>query len=200
MPAWAPNREDANGWWAQVTRVVDGDTIVVGNEKVRLKCIDTPETKDTRKPVECYGPEASKFSTKSLTGKRVHLELDPLDARTNHQDHRGRTLAYVFLEDGTLFNLELMQLGFAHTTPYPCSHKSEFKRAEVVARNAGLGLWGACAAPHRASDCSGTIVGNRRSHVYHRSDQEAYRIASENRVCFDSEEDAIGAHYRAAKR
>jgi endonuclease YncB( thermonuclease family) len=43
-----------------VTRVVDGDTIVVaGIGTVRLIGVDTPETVDPRKPVESFGQEAN---------------------------------------------------------------------------------------------------------------------------------------------
>ena len=52
---------------ARVVEVVDGDTIVVAidgrEESVRLIGIDTPETKHPRKPIECYGPEASEFAS-----------------------------------------------------------------------------------------------------------------------------------------
>jgi micrococcal nuclease len=132
--------------WVTVARVVDGDTIVVDDaEKVRLKCVDTPETKDTHKPVQCFGPEASKFTSESLLGKHIHLEFDPKDAKIHYQDFFGRILAYISLEDGTLFNLELVQEGYGRTMPrYPCSRKDEFKQAETEARAANRGLWGAC--------------------------------------------------------
>jgi micrococcal nuclease len=134
-----------DGPWVQVTKVVDGDTIHTGKTKVRLKCVDTPETVDTHKPVQCYGPEASRFATQSLLGRRIRLEFDPKDAKNGHRDFFGRTLAYVYLEDGTLFNLEIVRQGYGRTMPrYPCSRKNEFRRVEAEAREANRGLWGVC--------------------------------------------------------
>src|SRR5882724_3000794 len=81
----------ASGWWlggaapavisATVVHVVDGDTIVVGvrggrTETVRILGADTPETVDPRKPVQCYGPEASAYSKAHLSGRSVRLEFD----------------------------------------------------------------------------------------------------------------------------
>ena len=91
--------------WRLVTRVVDGDTIIVGaGERVRLIGVDTPETKDPRKPVEYYGKEATAFTKKMVQGKRVRLEFDQANAHIGHKDRYRRTLAYVFLEDGTFLN------------------------------------------------------------------------------------------------
>src|SRR5205085_3089746 len=90
---------------ATVARVVDGDTIVVHlggrTETVRLLGIDTPETVDPRKPVQCFGTEAS-HRTKELLppGTGVRLERD-VEAR----DIYGRLLAYVRRDDGTFVNL-----------------------------------------------------------------------------------------------
>jgi len=46
-----------------VIRVIDGDTFQVQvnrhPETIRLIGVDTPETKDPRKPVEYFGKEAS---------------------------------------------------------------------------------------------------------------------------------------------
>jgi endonuclease YncB( thermonuclease family) len=62
---------------ARVVRVVDGDTLVVqigsAQEKVRIEGIDTPETVDPRKPVQCFGPEASNRMKALITGKQVTL-------------------------------------------------------------------------------------------------------------------------------
>ncbi len=87
--------------WRLVTRVVDGDTIIVGaRERVRLIGVDTPETKHPNKPVQYYGKEATAFTKTMVHGKRVRLEFDQANAHIGHKDTYRRTLAYVFLEDG----------------------------------------------------------------------------------------------------
>lgn len=119
-------------------RVVDGDTIVLdGRERVRLIGVDTPETKDPRKPVQYFGKQASLFTERLVEGRRVRLEYD--QAR---EDRYGRTLAYVFLQNGTFVNLEIVRRGYGHAyTKYPFRRMNEFRRAESEARRLGLGLW-----------------------------------------------------------
>ena len=79
---------------------MDGDTLVLdGGERVRLIGVDTPETVHPNKPVERFGKEASAFTKELTDGKRVRLEFEQGSART---DRYGRTLAYVYLEDGRL--------------------------------------------------------------------------------------------------
>jgi uncharacterized protein with GYD domain len=61
-----------------VVSVVDGDTIKVSElGTLRLIGMDTPETKDPRKPVQCFGQEASNRAKELLSGKKVYLEFDP---------------------------------------------------------------------------------------------------------------------------
>ena len=104
-----------------VVRVVDGDTIFVRGpggrtEDVRLIGIDTPETVDPRRPVGCFGPEASAYAKHLLTGRRVRLVYD----RELH-DRYGRFLAYVWLSASRpLFvNAELVRRGYARSYPFP---------------------------------------------------------------------------------
>ena len=85
---------EINGELRKVIRVIDGDTIAVStNEKVRLIGVNTPETKDPKKAVECFGKEASQFTRDAVEGKSVRLVLDDRNQRTHHKDSRGRTLA-----------------------------------------------------------------------------------------------------------
>lgn len=124
----------------------DGDTIVVdmnGNkEKIRFIGIDTPETQDPRKPVQCFGKAASNF-TKNLIGDNpVRLEADPL---SSNRDRYNRLLRYVYLPDGTLVNAQIIRegYGFAYTS-FPFTKSEEFKAYENNARTENKGLWNSC--------------------------------------------------------
>jgi len=121
------------------TEVIDGDTIVLNNtEKVRLIGVDTPETKHPQKPVEYFGKEASAFTKKILEGKTVRVEYDQ-----EAKDKYGRTLAYVYLEDGTFLNAEIIKQGYGHAyTKFPFKYLEEFRQYEREARENKRGLWG----------------------------------------------------------
>lgn len=127
-----------------VTTVSDGDTIkvLVGGktETVRLIGVDTPETKDPRKAVQCYGTEASTYTKTTLLGKSVSLAQD--DSQQN-RDKYGRLLRYVFLEDGTNFNEQLIRAGYAYEYTYrtPYQYQSAFKQAQQEAKANSVGLW-----------------------------------------------------------
>jgi micrococcal nuclease len=102
---------------------VDGDTLVLGTgERVRLIGVDTPETKHPNKPVEYFGKKASAFTKRMAEGKRIRLEYDQANAHLGHKDRYGRTLAYIFLEDDTLLNAEIIRQGYGHAyTQFPFS-------------------------------------------------------------------------------
>ena len=122
-----------------VERVVDGDTIIVeGVGRVRLIGVDTPETVHPNRPVEFFGKEASAFAKRLLEGKRVRLEYDQ-----ERQDRYGRTLAYVYLADGTFVNAEIIRRGYGHAyTRFPFRHMEAFRQFEREARDNRRGLWG----------------------------------------------------------
>jgi micrococcal nuclease len=121
-------------------RVVDGDTIVLdGGERVRLIGVDTPELHHPAKPVQYFAHEAKERTVALAQGRRVGLEYDH-----QRRDRYGRTLAYVFLPDGTLLNLRLIEegYGFAYTKyPFRPDYMARFRNAERVARTQSHGLW-----------------------------------------------------------
>lgn len=66
------NKNKVDSGLAKVVRVVDGDTIEIeGGAKIRYIGIDTPETVDPRKPVQCFGVEASAKNKELVEGKTV---------------------------------------------------------------------------------------------------------------------------------
>lgn len=130
----------------KVTEVVDGDTIKVSNGKtVRFIGMDTPETKDPRRPVGCFGKEASNEAKSLLDGKDVILQKD-----ISEVDKYGRILRYIFLplKNGQILfvNDFLVREGFAKVSTYPpdVKYTDQFIQAEREAREGSRGLWGRC--------------------------------------------------------
>ena len=132
---------------ATMVHIVDGDTIDVRigsrRERVRLIGIDTPETKKPNTPVQCFGPEATKFTTSLLPlDTPLHLERDVVA-----RDDYGRLLAYVYVAgDGTFVNLKIVRQGYARTLTIPPNeaHAAEFVAAARAAEAADIGLWAHC--------------------------------------------------------
>ncbi|ENH97228.1 nuclease [Gracilibacillus halophilus YIM-C55.5] len=137
-----PSSENENVITAQVTRVVDGDTIEVnrnGNEeRVRLLLVDTPETKHPDLPVQPFGPEASAFAKEILTGENVQLEFDG-----PKRDHYDRLLAYIWI-NGENFNKRLLEEGlarYAYVYDPPYTHADDMMKAQNRAKEAEKGIW-----------------------------------------------------------
>jgi micrococcal nuclease len=136
------DRDELAGF-LRVTKVVDGDTFGVddGSEKglkIRLIGVNTPETVHPQKPVEFFGKEASDYVKGILTNQKVRLEFD-----VNLVDRYGRTLAYVYLKDGTFLNADLIIKGYgqAMTVPPNVKYSEKFVELEKKARQAKVGLW-----------------------------------------------------------
>lgn len=131
---------------AYVTKVVDGDTIKVllpsgETETVRLIGINTPETKDPRRPVECFGKEASAKAQELMEEKIITLEEDKSQG---DRDRYGRLLRYVFNQDSSNINQQLIKEGYAYEYTYnnPYRYQEDFQEAERQAQEGEKGLWG----------------------------------------------------------
>lgn len=135
-----------------VVKVVDGDTLTVtgihanSENKVTLRLIgiNTPETVDPRKKVECFGNEASSRAKELLTGKNIRIEYD---ITQDKRDKYGRLLVYVYVEDSNgeeiFFNKKMIEDGYAYEYTYdkPYAYQAEFKNAQKSASEEGRGLW-----------------------------------------------------------
>lgn len=149
-----------------VVSVTDGDTLKVDingtTETLRLIGIDTPETVDPRKPVQCFGEEASKKAKETLAGKKVSLEAD---ATQGERDKYQRLLRYVYLEDGISFNKWMIEEGYAHEYTYqsnPYKYQASFQEAERQAREGKRGLWSddTCSGDTTQAAAVGVAIGS----------------------------------------
>lgn len=142
-----------------VERVVDGDTIVVritsrvdgpgagdaeigASHSVRLTGIDTPESVDPRRAVECFGHEAAAATAALLQGREVMMVAD-----VEESDRYDRLLRYIYI-GSEMANARLVVNGYAHAYTYPPNvrHAELMVALEKAARQGDKGLWtpGAC--------------------------------------------------------
>jgi micrococcal nuclease len=130
----------------RVIQVFDGDTIEVDMngtpEKIRLIGVDTPETHDPRKEVQCFGRAATEFTKGLINSQPVRLAADP---ESTNRDRYQRLLRYVYLDDGRILQAEIIKqgYGFAYTS-FPFAKSTEFKQYETEARENNRGLWNEC--------------------------------------------------------
>lgn len=150
---------DLENKYYQVVKVVDGDTIDVNidgkTERIRIIGLNTPETVDPRKPVECFGKEAANKAGDLLAGKEVRLEGD---VTQGERDKYGRLLRYVYLIDETDFSLKMIKDGYGYEYTYdlPYNNQQLYNEAEAYARENKIGLWApdVCAENEKDSELS----------------------------------------------
>ena len=132
---------------ALVIRVVDGDTIVARidgeseDAHVRLLGVNTPESVDPRRAVQCFSKEASRHMEELVEGKRVRLDQD---FEADDRDKYNRLLRNVVLEDGIDVNRALVHDGYAYayvSFPMNVKRKTTLKREQEEAKRARRGLW-----------------------------------------------------------
>jgi micrococcal nuclease len=125
---------------AVVARVVDGDTVELEDgSRVRYLMIDTPES--TQGKDDCFGVESTELNRMLVEGKSVTLRYD-----AECTDRYDRLLAYIEV-DGREINSLLVQRGAAcvlHIPPNGADRVDEFEALEDEARDAMVGVWGAC--------------------------------------------------------
>lgn len=130
---------------ARVNYVYDGDTLQLeSGRKIRLIGIDTPEVFSRKyqipTDIKQQGLQARDALQALLnqSSRRVQLAYGQ-----EPQDRYGRTLAHVFLPDGTNLQAELIARGhaIAFTTP-PNDRMSDcYRTQEQGARQQQLGIW-----------------------------------------------------------
>lgn len=168
----------------RVTRVVDGDTIEIiyngEKQKVRLIGLNTTESKDPRKKVQCFSREASDEMSSLVSDKEIRLETG---AMSDNRGYYGRLLRYVYLPNGTHVNAWMVKNGYGYAyTKYPFSKMEQFKTYQQQAREEKLGLW----ADDVCEQKQGSVESNTKSeetvcdeNVYNCSDFGSYSQAKE---------------------
>ncbi|PAL18293.1 thermonuclease family protein [Peribacillus simplex] len=138
------NEEKGKTFTAEIIKVIDGDTVKIkmtnGNEEtVRLLLIDTPETVHPSKPVQPFGPEASKFAKELMpSGSKVEVETG-----IGERDKYGRLLAYFYV-DGKMVNKLLLEKGLARVAyVYAPNTKylDELENIQKQAQQDEIGIW-----------------------------------------------------------
>ncbi|MFJ7929243.1 thermonuclease family protein [Peribacillus sp. NPDC096448] len=138
------NEEKGKTFTAEIIKVIDGDTVKInmanGNEEtVRLLLIDTPETVHPSKPVQPFGPEASKFAKELMpAGSKVEVETG-----IGERDKYGRLLAYFYV-DGKMVNKLLLEKGLARVAyVYAPNTKylDELENIQKQAQQDEIGIW-----------------------------------------------------------
>lgn len=213
---------DSNLISAEVTRVVDGDTINVRingkEETVRLLLIDTPETVHPSQPVQPFGPEASNYVKDLLNGKNVQLEMD-----IGKRDKYGRLLAYLYVDE-QMVNKMLLEKGLARVAYVfepNTKYVDDFYEIQKQAQQQEIGIWSienyatekefeddVAVVQENTNEESVkitkgcTIKGNINSKgekIFHTKESPSYKVTKPEEI-FCTEEEAIEAGYRAVKR
>ncbi len=197
----------------KVVAIADGDSITLldatnRRQNIRLQGIDSPEIRQE------FGEQAKQNLANLVFGRQVVVEY-------YKYDNYGHILGKVLLLDGLDVNLEQIRDGMAwHYKEYeadqPKPDRKTYARAEREARDARRGIWADVQQQppmppwvwrrvERRRErppvlIYGKIIGNTRTKIYHRPDCPNYnKVGAENKIEFETVEEAEKAGYRAAR-
>lgn len=136
-PLCATDRVDER---AVVSKVFDGDTVELADGRhIRFVGINTPEVAHNDKPGEPLG-DAARLALEAMLAKD-HTVLLRYDEERFDAYHR--TLAHVYLTDGTSVEAQLVADGLAFVIAMPPNVSSVecLRKQELKARDARRGVW-----------------------------------------------------------
>jgi endonuclease YncB( thermonuclease family) len=179
--------------WHRVKWVNDGDTIVLSTgQRVRYIGINAPEVDHEDQKAEPFGYQARALNRKLVGSKTIRLEYD-----ADPRDRYGRSLAYIFLKDGTFVNACLLEAGMAyylHRKPN-LKYRDRLLKAQQDAMQSKNGLW------RNWREKEKLYVGNRNSQRFHLATcRFAMKIQPRNRIYFSSKWAAFQQGYAPAKK
>lgn len=150
----------ASAWAQRVTKIPDGNTLVIDGvgavHLLGIRSVEQPAVRVGPPPGPQPPPSRQPPTTPAVSGRinlspnrpsrdllrklalgrTVRIEYDPL---IGSNKTRG---AYVFLDDGTLLNAEMLKAGRAQVDlTRQFVREQEFKRLEAEAQSAAIGIW-----------------------------------------------------------
>ena len=170
------------------TKIVDGDTIYLDNgKKIRFVGVNTPE-----KGVDGY-LTSKLFVQKLCLGKTVGIDVD----NSKHSDKYGRTLGVVIV-DGKNVNEMLLKEGLAEVMYIP---PSEFYPYDWADNSTHIpNSYNTYIHSNSDNDDNGNYIGNSNTGKFHKTTCKwGQKISSNNKVTFNSRNDAISQGYQACK-
>jgi len=204
----------------KVFRIIDGDTFkgIINSDTVtiRLIGIDCPEsnknqkayrdakrTEDDIETIISLGKLSTEFTKKHLKKDSIiYLEYD-----VQKKDKYGRILAYVWLDDTLMFNNFIVREGYAQlmTIPPNVKYYKKFLKSYKSAREKEKGLWSATLIlpieKYEGKKKAEYYIGNKNSKIFHNPDCSSVKMMNEeNKVIFDSREEALKAGFKPCKR
>jgi len=181
------------GEWFRSVYVLDGDTLILNDGRhVRYLGIDAPEIPHKDKPGQAFGYDSKRFNETAVAFKKIRLEFDH-----ERHDRYGRTLGYLFLDDGTLLNEEIVKNGWAFYLPGKrrLKYDSRLLAAQRLAMDATLGIWGVW------RDKTERVAGNKRSKRFHLlSCPFGKKISGANQIDFKDPWSAFDSGYAPCRK
>ncbi|WP_237061146.1 thermonuclease family protein [Loktanella sp. M215] len=190
-------------------RVIDGDTLQIGETRIRLHGIDAPEAAQTCRSAAGVTLACGAAATTAL---RSLIAGQPVTCAPRDTDRYGRTVARCTAR-GQDSGRGMVAAGMARAYQ---RYSTDYVADEAAAQAGGRGLWAAQmqnpadyraarkAAPAATGSCQikGNISGG--GHIYHMPGQENYaatRISTaRGERWFCTEAEARAAGWRAARR
>ena len=178
---------------ARVTEAVSGDSVRLSGGKIlKYAGIQSPPRQSKTPLVREYGEAAYQFNQALVAGKPIQIEWD-----AQIRDGQGVLLGYVFLEDGTFVNQEILRAGHAKAvaTPPNLRYADSFRKLDLSARRGKAGLWKE--EPENPFIRS-EYIGDVNTKIYYfPTSPELERIPEAHLIKFKSRVDAKAAGYRA---
>ena len=178
---------------AVVQEILTGNAVrLEGGKLLSYIGLHAPPLQSKIPLVRDYGQNAFVFNQKLVAEKKIQIEWGP-----QIRDDQGNLLGYVFLEDGTFVNLEILKAGcgrWVRSAPN-LKYSGLFRKAELEARRDKRGIW---KEEPQNPYIKKEYIGDKITKIYYfPTSPELERIPQAQWVTFSSVVEAHAAGYRA---